>query len=935
MTRQTGSRSATTPSDQRTVGPGSPKITDEHRRLQEARGRDAPWKKWGPYLSERQWGTVREDYSESGDAWNYFSHEQARSRAYRWGEDGLAGFSDDRQLLCFALALWNGSDAILKERLFGLTNSEGNHGEDVKEYYYYLDSTPTHSYMKYLYKYPQRAYPYTELVSVNRSRSRRELEYELIDTGVFDDDRYFDVFVEYAKASPEDIAIRINIWNRGPATAKLHVLPTVWFRNTWSWEGNRSRPMLRRLSGDAIALSHPELGERLLLCETGATLLFTENETNNERLFGAPNRTRYVKDGINNYLVEGRLDAVNPEAVGTKASAAYVVEIPAGKARVLHLRLTDAAKPGDLGPMAEIDAIVDKRRQEADAFYATVIPPSLSADARDVMRQALAGMLWTKQFFHYDVDRWLEEHGADPFKPTRRAPRNEHWHHMYNAHVLSMPDKWEYPWYAAWDLAFHVLALTLVDEDFGKEQLDLMLRESYLHPNGQLPAYEWNFGDVNPPVHAWATIFTYRLEQIRHGRGDIEWLERSFQKLMLNFTWWVNRKDRAGNNTFEGGFLGLDNIGVFDRSAPLPTGGYLEQADGTAWMALFCQNMLEIAVQLALEKPAYMDICVKFVMHFLWIASSMLRIGEGEGMWDEEDGFFYDVLRLPDGRSQRLKVRSLVGLLPLCAVTVFEGELIEKIPEARAHLRKFIEARPELIAQIHDPTKPSRSGRRLAAILNEARLRRVLEKMLDEREFFSPYGIRSLSKFHEDHPYTFRVHHEDYRVSYLPAESDTGMFGGNSNWRGPIWMPVNALIVRALLQYYVYYGDEFTVECPTGSGRRMTLYGVAEELARRLGAMFLLDERGRRPIFGGTPKFQEDPHWRDHVLFYEYFHGDNGAGLGASHQTGWTGVVARLMHFFATSTPEQILEAGKRGAFMETDPTLRGQAAERRISADR
>jgi hypothetical protein len=935
MTRQTASRSAATPIAQRTLAPESQKITVEHRRLQEARGQDAPWRKWGPYLSERQWGTVREDYSDSGDAWNYFTHDQARSRAYRWGEDGLAGLSDDRQLLCFALALWNERDSILKERLFGLTNSEGNHGEDVKEYYYYLDSTPTHSYMKYLYKYPQRAYPYAELVATNRARSRRELEYELIDTGVFAEDRYFDVFVEYAKASAEDIAIRITIWNRGPAPAKLHVLPTVWFRNTWSWGENRPRPMLRRLEDGVIALSHPELGERRLLCEGGATLLFTENETNNQRLFGAPDRTSYVKDGINCYLVEGRRDAVNPEAIGTKASAAYSVEIAAGKSRVLHLRLTDAAGPRGLGPVAEIDAIVETRRQEADAFYATVIPPSLSADARNVMRQAMAGMLWTKQFFYYDVDRWLEEHGADPFKPTRRAPRNEHWHHMYNAHVLSMPDKWEYPWYAAWDLAFHVLALTLVDEDFGKEQLDLMLRESYLHPNGQLPAYEWNFGDVNPPVHAWATIFTYRLEQIRHGRGDIEWLERSFQKLMLNFTWWVNRKDRAGNNTFEGGFLGLDNIGVFDRSAPLPTGGYLEQADGTAWMALFCQNMLEIAVQLALEKPAYVDICVKFVMHFLWIASSMLRIGEGEGMWDEEDGFFYDVLRLPDGRSQRLKVRSLVGLLPLCAVTVFEGELIEKIPEARSHLRKFIEARPELIAQIHDPSRESRSGRRLAAILNEARLRRVLEKMLDEREFFSPYGIRSLSKFHEDHPYTFRVHHEDYRVSYLPAESDTGMFGGNSNWRGPIWMPVNALIVRALLQYYLYYGDEFTVECPTGSGRRMTLYEVAEELARRLGAMFLLDERGRRPVFGGTSKFQEDPHWRDYVLFYEYFHGDNGAGLGASHQTGWTGVVARLMHFFATSTPEQILEVGKLGAFVETDPTLRGQAAERRVSADR
>jgi mannosylglycerate hydrolase MGH1-like protein len=924
MTRQARNRSTMTSDAQRPARTQAPEATAERHRLQEAREQQAPWKKWGPYLSERQWGTVREDYSPSGDAWNYFSHDQARSRAYRWGEDGLAGISDDKQLLCFALALWNGCDPILKERLFGLTNSEGNHGEDVKEYYHYLDSTPTHSYMKYLYKYPQRAYPYADLAATNRGRSRRELEYELIDTGVFDENRYFDVFVEYGKASTEDLVIRITVWNRGPDAAKLHVLPTIWFRNTWSWGGNGPRPMLRQLADGVIALSHPELGERRMICEDGATLLFTENETNIARLFGAANRTRYVKDGIDSYLVQGSRDAVNPERTGTKASALYSVEIGAGKSRVFHLRLTDATGPGDChgraSLSAEIDTILEARCQEADAYYATVIPSSLGEDAANVMRQALAGMLWTKQFYYYDVDRWLEEHGADPFKPSRRGPRNDHWHHMYNAHVLSMPDKWEYPWYAAWDLAFHVLALTLVDEDFGKQQLDLMLRESYLHPNGQLPAYEWNFGDVNPPVHAWATIFTYRLEQVRRGRGDIEWLERSFQKLMLNFTWWVNRKDRAGNNTFEGGFLGLDNIGVFDRSAPLPTGGYLEQADGTAWMALFCQNMLEISVQLALEKPAYVDICVKFVAHFLWIASSMLRIGEGEGMWDEEDGFFYDVLRLPDGRSQRLKVRSLVGLLPLCAVTVFEGELIERIPEARAHLRKFLEARPELIAAIHDPTKPSRAGRRLAAILNEARLRRVLEKMLDEREFFSPYGIRSLSRFHEDHPYTFRVHHEDYRVSYLAAESDSGMFGGNSNWRGPVWMPVNALIVRALLQYYLYYGDDFTVECPTGSGRRMTLYGVAEELARRLGAIFLRDENGRRPVFGGARKFQEDPHWRDHLLFYEYFHGDNGAGLGASHQTGWTGVVARLMHIFATTTSEQVLELGKRAAFAETEP---------------
>jgi hypothetical protein len=652
----------------------------EHRRLEETRSKTAPWRKWGPYLSERQWGTVREDYSDSGNAWDYFSHDQARSRAYRWGEDGLAGISDDQQLLCFALALWNGKDPILKERLFGLTNSEGNHGEDVKEYYFYLDSTPTHSYMKYLYKYPQAAYPYGELVETNRRRSKQEFEYELLDTGVFDQNRYFDVFVEYAKASPEDIQIQITVENRGPEPAALHVLPTIWFRNVWSWGGDAPRPVLRQAAGDAggvIAASHPELGERLFYAEGAAALLFTENETNHERLFRAPNRTPYVKDGIDSYIVQGRREAVNPEKQGTKASAHYPLTVGAGESRTLRLRLCGvapaAAAPAKAGAFgSDFDALMRARRQEADEFYAAVIPSALNTDAARVMRQALAGMLWSKQFYYYDVDRWLTERGADPFKPKRRiAPRNDHWHHMYNAEILSMPDKWEYPWYAAWDLAFHVLALTLVDEDFGKQQLDLMLKEHYLHPSGQIPAYEWNFGDVNPPVHAWATIFTYRLEKARRGKGDLEWLERVFHKLVLNFTWWVNRKDRSGNNVFEGGFLGLDNIGVFDRSAPLPTGGYLEQADGTAWMALFCQNMLEIAVELAMNRPAYVDMAVKFTEHFLWIASSMVHAGEDVGMWDEEDGFFYDVLRLPDGRAQRLKVRSMVGLLPLCAVTVF------------------------------------------------------------------------------------------------------------------------------------------------------------------------------------------------------------------------------------------------------------------------
>jgi len=895
-------------------------MTKEHERLEEAREKGILWKKWGPYLSERQWGTVREDYSDSGDAWNYFTHDQARSRAYRWGEDGLAGFCDDHQYLCFALALWNGKDPILKERLFGLTNSEANHGEDVKEYYFYLDSTPTHSYMKYLYKYPQAAYPYADLVETNQRRGRQQFEYELIDTGVFDQGRYFDVFVEYAKASPEDTLIEITVCNRGPEPAALHVLPTLWFPNVWSWGGDVRRPQLRQTDAPGvIAASHPDLGGRFFHAEGAERLLFTENETNNERLFQAANRTPYVKDGIHNYIVHGRQEAVNPENQGTKASAHYPLTVGAGKSAKLRLRLSDVApKEGSFDKT--FDSVMQARRQEADEFYKRVIPSALNADEANVMRQALAGMLWTKQFYFYDVDKWLSERGADPFKPKREAPRNDHWHHMYNADIISMPDKWEYPWYAAWDLAFHVLALTLVDPDFGKEQLDLMLRDNYLHPSGQIPAYEWNFGDVNPPVHAWSTNFTYRLEALERGEGDLDWLERSFNKLALNFTWWVNRKDRRGNNAFEGGFLGLDNIGVFDRSAPLPTGGYLEQADGTAWMAFFCLNMLEMAGLLAVERPAAADMALKFASHFVWIASAMMHAGEGIGMWDEADGFFYDVLRLPDGTAQRLKVRSMVGLLPLCAAGVFDGKVLARFPELRERFRKFIAARPELIAFIQDPTKSGHSDRRLCAILNEANLRRVLEIMLDENEFLSPYGIRALSRFHAEHPYVFRVGDQEYGVSYLPAESDTGMFGGNSNWRGPIWMPVNGLIIRALLQYFMYYGKDFTVECPTGSGQFMNLYEVASEISHRLASIFLRDRDGRRPVYGGTRVFQEDPYWRDLILFHEYFHGDNGAGLGASHQTGWTGVVARLMHLFGSSTADQFLELGKAAAVLEVDP---------------
>ena len=892
----------------------------EQSRLEEARAKKAPWKKWGPYLSERQWGTVREDYSESGDAWNYFTHDHARSRAYRWGEDGLAGISDDRQILCFALALWNGKDPILKERLFGLSNSEGNHGEDVKEYYFYLDSTPTHSYMKYLYKYPQEAYPYNNLVATNRDRGRGLPEYELLDTGVFDQDRYFDVFVEYAKASPEDILIKVTVHNRGPEPAALELLPTLWFRNDWSWGEDVARPALRQLAQDKtgaiIALSHRDLGERFFFAEGASELLFTENETNTERLVGMPNPSPYVKDGINNYIVHGKKDAVNPEKQGTKVAARYQLTLGAGESRTIRLRLTDQRMGDSKKAPAKLfgtafESVFNNRLQEADEFYGTVIPPSFNQDEASVMRQALAGMLWSKQFFFYDVGKWLKQHGVQPYKANQRSIRNDHWGHMVNADVISMPDKWEYPWYAAWDLAFHVTALTLVDQDFGKEQLELFLRGRYLHPSGQIPAYEWNFGDVNPPVHAWATIYTYLMEKAQGGKGDLAWLERCFHLLLFNFNWWVNRKDRTGNNAFEGGFLGLDNIGVFDRSAPLPTGGYLEQADGTAWMTLFCQNMVEISAELAMANPAYINLTLRFVRHFLLIASGMIRPGEEGGMWDEQDGFFYDVLRLPDGRSERLKVRSMVGLLPFCAVTLFEGKLLTKYPEAGATMRGYLEMHPELMSFIHDPQKPGHKERRLGSILNESNLRRVLKIMLDEKEFLSPFGIRAVSRIHQEHPYTYRVGDQEYQVSYLPGESDNAMFGGNSNWRGPIWMPVNMLILRALLQYYLYYGDSFTIECPTGSGKQMNLYEVAEEIGNRLFTIFLKDAQGERPVHGTSRKFQEDPHWRDYPLFYEYFHGDTGAGVGASHQTGWSGAIARIGHLFASFKAHEMLEQGK------------------------
>jgi hypothetical protein len=890
-------------------------------RLQEAKNANVPWRKWGPYLSERQWGTVREDYSQDGNAWAYFSHDQSRSRAYHWGEDGIAGISDDKQLLCFSVALWNGRDPIIKERIFGLTNEESNHGEDAKEYYFYLDSSPTHSYMKYLYKYPQAPFPYDDLVATSRKRSRSELEYELMDTGVFNEDRYFDVFVEYAKNTAEDILVQITVVNRGPEAAVLHVLPTLWFRNTWTWWPDKSKPSLQEVKikkGRAVAASGSILGNRFLYCEGDVPFLFTENDTNNERIFGKPNTSPYVKDGINNYVVHGDESAVNPEHKGTKTAAHYQLNVPAGGTETLRLRLS-ALDPAALGqPFAGFDEIMETRRRETNEFYREITPEGTGEDKSRVMRQALAGMLWSKQFFMFDLSTWLKEHGMDPAHPGDRRMRNSDWYHMVNEHIISMPDKWEYPWYAAWDLAFHAMALSTVDVDFAKNQLDIMLQEFYLHPTGQIPAYEWNFSDVNPPVHAWATIFLYRTEQALKGKGDLDFLKRSFAKLMLNFSWWVNRKDRFGKNVFEGGFLGLDNIGVFDRSAQLPTGGYLEQADGTAWMSLFCQNMLEISTELAAHDSFFEDLTIKFAEHFLWIAQAMNRVGP-DGMWDEEDGFYYDVLRFPDGSATRLKVRSMVGLLPICAATIIEPWQRERAPRALTILSERVRRMPELFQSIH-PTGLGHRGygdRGIIALVTPERLRRILSRMLDENEFLGPYGIRALSRYHAEHPYVFNVGGQDYRVNYLPAESDTGVFGGNSNWRGPIWMPVNALIIRALLSFYLYYGDNFKIECPTGSGRNMNLFEVAREIGNRLISIFLRDQSGRRPVYGGTQKFQTDPQWKDYILFYEYFHGDNGAGIGASHQTGWTGMVAKLIEIFGRLDAARYLEVGKTQAFVD------------------
>ena len=874
-------------------------MTKEEIRLEEDRQHKANWKRWGPYLSERQWGTVREDYSPHGTAWEYLPHDHARSRAYRWGEDGIGGISDRHPYICFALALWNGKDPILKERLFGLTGSEGNHGEDVKEYYFYLDSTPTHSYMKFLYKYPQAEFPYARLAQENRQRGKRDLEFELINTGVFDDNRYFDVFIEYAKAGADDILVRIEAINRGAEPAELHLLPTLWFRNTWSWGLDERKPRLRRDDSVEIATikaDHYYYGSRWLYCEGSPQLLFTENETNKSKLFNSENESPYVKDGINDYIVHGVKAAVNSAASGTKGSAHYRATLAPGASFSTWLRLTNVSPSSGQPLDGNFQRTLHERRTEADEFYRTVIPDPIAPDHKNVMRQALAGVLWSKQFYHYDLNRWIKGDPAGPEPPRERLNgRNHEWRHLYNADVISMPDKWEYPWYAAWDLAFHCIALALVDSDFAKEQLVLMTREWYMHPNGQLPAYEWAFGDVNPPVHAWAAWRVYKVEKKRRGKGDRRFLERVFQKLLLNFTWWVNRKDAEGRNVFQGGFLGLDNIGVFDRSAPLPTGGYIEQSDGTSWMGMYCLNMLAIALELARENSAYEDVASKFFEHFVYICRAMNDIGgEGIELWDVADGFYYDVLHLPDGHALPLKVRFMVGLIPLFAVEILDPELVDHLPGFKRRMQWFIENRPELSERFE--TEATDDGpRRFLSLVNRRQLKRVLRYMLDENEFFSPYGIRALSRYHHDHPYSLKTNGMEYRVDYEPAESSTGLFGGNSNWRGPIWFPVNFLLLESLQKFHYFLGDSYKVECPTGSGRMQDLWEVAGEISQRLTRIFFRGGDGRRPVFGGTEKFQTDPYWRDLIPFHEYFHGDNGAGIGASHQTGWTALVAKLI----------------------------------------
>jgi hypothetical protein len=904
-------------------------LNAEEKRLEEARLEEKDWKLWGCYLSERAWGTVREDYSKDGSAWNYFPFEHAASKAYRWNEDGIAGICDRKQRICFAVSLWNGQDKILKERLYGLGGNEGTHGEDVKEYYFYLDNTPTHSYMKFLYKYPQSEFPYEKLREENAKRDKSQPEYELMNTGVFDEGKYFDVFVEYAKADTEDICIKITAFNRGRESAPLHILPTVWFRNRWSWYEKAERARMEKVEIESkdlslIHLSEEKRGDYFLMCEGAERLLFTENETNFEKIYGGKNNSPFVKDSINDFVIGSKKDAVNPAQIGTKAAAHYVFDIAPQASQTIYLRLKSEppASAGALNPpkssgdfIKECEQIFVARKKEADEFYKEIIPENLSEDARNVMRQSLAGMLWSKQFYHYVVKTWLE--GDDKFAapPSERLNgRNTDWNHLYNDDIISMPDKWEYPWYAAWDLAFHCISLALVDSEFAKRQLILLLREWYLHPNGQIPAYEWAFSDVNPPVHAWAALRVYQIEAKRRGTADRDFLGKVFHKLLLNFTWWVNRKDTEGNNVFEGGFLGLDNIGVFDRNTKLPDGAHLEQSDGTSWMAMYCLNMLAIALELAKDDKVYADVASKFFEHFVYISDAMNNIGnENTELWSERDGFYYDVMHLKDHRNIPLRLRSMVGLIPLFAVETVEDKWLDNLPDFKRRTEWFLKNRRDLTDDIACMQEPGRENRRLLAIITKEQLRRVLRYMLSEAEFLSGYGIRSLSRYYKTNPYVFEAGETRYEVKYEPAESRSGMFGGNSNWRGPVWFPVNYLLIEALQKFDFYYGEDFKIEFPTGSEKMLTLWEVSQELSLRLSNIFLKDAEGRRAVYGNDKKFQTDEHWRDYILFYEYFHGDQGCGLGASHQTGWTGLIGKLLQ----QTGEYAEE--KSGKFTETD----------------
>jgi hypothetical protein len=884
-------------------------MTAEHERLREANTNAAPWRRWGPYLSERQWGTPRENQGLDADTWGAFPHDQARSRVYRWGEDGIAGISDDRQLLCFALAFWNGRDRILKERLFGLANGEGNHGEDVKECYFYLDNLPTHAYMRMLYKYPQAAFPYAGLVHQNRERSRLEAEYELTDTGAFDGDRYFDIFIEYAKESAEEILVLVTAANRGPEAACLEVLPHLWFRNTW-WQGpGAPRPSLGRLRRSdaraAIAARHPDIGTMYLQCESAEELLFTDNESNTERLYGLPNATPFVKDGIDEYIVNGDTDAVDPLERGTKAAARHRLEIGPSESRTVRLRLGRREPSDSVVFGSQFDATMGRRRREADEFYEALAPPTVGRDDRSILRQALAGLMWSKQAYLYDAAAWLNDHRAAAPRRFDRPIRNRELFHLAASDVISVPDKWEYPGFESWDIAFQTIAWTFVDPDFAAGQLEVLLREHYMQPDGRIPASEWSFGDVDPPVHAWATLFMYRLMRLREPQRASYMLRRAFNSLLLNFTWWANRRDRTGRNVFEGGFVGVDHAGLLDHGAAVPTGGYLEEADASAWMALYSQNMLEMALELATQDPAYEELATKFYEHFIWIAAAMDRVGDlSDEMWDEKDGFFYDVMRFPNGAGVRLKVRSLVGLLPLCAVTVFPADLSRRLPRFAERMEWFNRERADLLRNINNPATSGLEGRRMLSLLNEHKLRRLLARLLDPEEFLSEHGIRSLSRHYREHPYVFKVGRDEYEIAYRAGESSSGLFGGNASWRGPVWFPVNILLIRAFLQLYSYYGKGFTVECPTGSGQTMTLFQVATFLGRRLISLFERDAAGRRPAHGGERRFQSDPHWRDLILFHEYFDGDDGAGLGASHRTGWTALVVAAIHLCAELQPE-------------------------------